>query len=118
MGIAPNLGAVLSYLVFLPPITPIIVLLLEKEDRFIRFHAWQSLFLGIVCLLSIFGLETLATAVSFFSHPLEVMLNSIMLGVSGLAFGLWLMLLIRSFQGIAMKLPIIGDEAARRVQED
>ena len=72
----------------------------------------------IVCLLSIFGLETLASAVSFFSHPLEVMLNSLMLVVSGSAFGLWLILLIRSFQGIAIKLPIIGDEAARRVWGD
>ena len=47
-GLEPNIAAVLSYLVMVPPITPVIMLLLEKEDRYVRFHALQGLLLGVL----------------------------------------------------------------------
>lgn len=115
LGLEPNIAAVLGYLVFLPPITPILVLLLEKEDRFVRFHAWQSLLLGLTSFLAIFTLEMFASASSHFSHVLELIFNALILATSAGSFVLWLLLLLRSYQGVSVKLPIIGDEAARRV---
>src|ERR1043165_9158041 len=49
-GIDANIAAALSYLVGF--VTGVIFLLVEKENRFVRFHAMQStlLFLGIVAI--------------------------------------------------------------------
>ena len=118
LGLEPNISAVLSYLILLPPITPLMILLLEKEDRFTRFHAWQSFFLGTIFGLLIFAFEMLASTASLFSHPLEVLFNALILATSVGAFGLWILLLIRAYQGATIKLPIIGDEAARRAWKD
>lgn len=118
LGLEPNIAAVLAYLVLLPPITPVVVLLLEKENRYVRFHAWQSLFLGLTSFLTILTLETFASASSHFSHALEVFFNALILLASAGSFILWLLLLIRSYQGTSVKLPLIGDEAARRVERE
>ncbi len=40
-GLAPNVAAALSYI--LGPITGVLFLVLEKENRFVRFHAAQSI---------------------------------------------------------------------------
>ena len=114
-GLEPNIAAVLSYLVMVPPITPAIMLLLEKEDRYVRFHALQGLLLGVLALVGIFGLEMIAQAVGFVSRPLEIILNiAIFLSGAG-TFFLWIYLLIRAYQAKSVKVPIVGDEAARRV---
>jgi len=114
-GLEPNIAAVLSYLVMIPPITPVIMLLLEKEDRYVRFHALQGLLLGLFAFLGILGLEMVAQAIGFVSRPLEIILNiAIFLSGSGM-FLLWIYLLIRAYQAKSVKVPIIGDEAARRV---
>ena len=114
-GLEPNIAAVLSYLVMIPPITPVIMLLLEKEDRYVRFHALQGLLLGVFAFLGILGLEMVAQAIGFVSRPLEIILNiAIFLSGSGMFF-LWIYLLIRAYQAKSVKVPIIGDEAARRV---
>jgi uncharacterized membrane protein len=118
LGLEPNISAVLTYLILLPPITPLILLLLERDDRYTRFHAWQSFFLGTIFALLIFSFEMLASTASLFSHPLEVLFNALILTTSVGAFGLWILLLIRAYQGATVKLPIIGDEAARRAWRD
>src|SRR5690625_3042137 len=40
-SLEPNIAGLLCYLVW--PITSIIFLIIEKENRFVRYHAWQSL---------------------------------------------------------------------------
>lgn len=114
-GLEPNIAAVLSYLIMLPPITPIVILLVEKENKFVRYHAVQSLLLGLLALVAIFGLEMIAQAAGVIARPLEILINCSIL-ISGFgAFGLWLWLMVSAYKGKAAKVPIIGDEAARRV---
>jgi len=114
-GLEPNIAAVLSYLVMVPPITPVIMLLIEKEDRYVRFHALQGLLLGLLSFLAIFGLEMVAQAVGFVSRPLEIILNILIFMSGSGVFFLWIYLLIRAYQAKSVKVPIVGDEAARRI---
>ncbi len=113
-GLDRNMATLLCYLVILPPITPVVMLLLEKKDPAIRFHSLQGLFLGLVSLVAIFGLEMFAQAAGQVARPLEVIINLVILLAGGGVFLLWLLLLIRAYQGKSVKIPIIGDEAARR----
>lgn len=115
-GLEPNVAALLAYIVMIPPLMPVVMLVLEKENRFVRFHAFQSLILGLMSLLAIFGLEMLAQAAGEVARPLELILNTLILLVGGGTFMLWIVLLIKAYQGKSLKIPIIGDEAARRAQ--
>ena len=57
----------------------------------------------------------IAQAVGFVARPLEIILNiAIFLSGAGIFF-LWIYLLIRAYQAKSVKVPIVGDEAARRV---
>jgi uncharacterized membrane protein len=115
LGLEPNIGAVLSYLIMVPPIMPLIVLLLEKEDRYVRFHALQSAFFGVICFVALIALQLVGSALGEFFHPLGVFFN-VFVTLLGLGvFGLWLTFLYKAYRGESFKVPVVGDEAARRV---
>lgn len=96
-GLEPNVAGLLCYA--LGWVTGIVFLLLEKEDRFVRFHALQSIavFLPLTVLMAILG------AVFW---PLQVI-------VSLATFALWIVLMIKALQGERFKLPWAGDFAER-----
>ncbi|MBL7684970.1 MAG: hypothetical protein JNK65_02915, partial [Deltaproteobacteria bacterium] len=43
-GLAPNVASLLCYVCSF--VTGIIFLLIEKDNKDVRFHAWQAIFLG------------------------------------------------------------------------
>jgi uncharacterized membrane protein len=97
-GLDPNLAGLLCYLLGL--ITAIVFLIIEKENRFVRFHAYQS--------LGVFGaLFVLSLIVGFI--PLIGTLISYLLAPVGLI--LWILLMVKAYQGERFKLPLSGDWA-------
>jgi uncharacterized membrane protein len=102
-GLEANLAAALSYLVGF--ITGIIFLVVEKENRFVRFHAMQStlVFAGIVIIDILLQLVPIlgALVVIFFVVPASAIL--------------WLVLMFKAYQGEEFKLPLVGQIAAERV---
>jgi uncharacterized membrane protein len=114
-GLEPNVAAMLSYLIPLPPITGVVLLLLEKEDRFVRFHAMQSAIFGAVFFIVVVALQMIAAVAGLVFRPLEIAL-SVVVAILGMGvFILWVMLMVKAYQGQPFKLPVIGDEAARRI---
>ncbi len=113
MGMDPKTAAGLSYLGIW--ITGIIFFLLEKQNRFVRFHAMQSIlfFGGIVVLSIILGFAINITP-GFLSLGL-LCLNWIV-GLAG--FVGWIVLMINAFQGKYFKLPVIGDYAERYANQN
>lgn len=108
MGMAQNTAAGLSYIAGW--VTGIIFFLLEKKNRFVRFHAMQSiLFFGGASVLG-FVLRFAAA----FSPDFLSLGFSCLAGIVGLiAFVGWIVLLINGFQGKYFKLPVVGDMAER-----
>src|SRR5205085_10803315 len=95
-GIDANVAAALSYLVGF--VTGIIFLLVEKENKFVRFHAMQStlLFIGIILVnvvLKIIPFVGLLVAV-FVVIPLSAVLL--------------LLLMYKAYQGEEYKLQLVG----------
>ena len=99
-GMQPNLAALLSYL--LGFITGIIFYIIEKENKFVRFHAMQS--------IVVFGFTFVASIVLGFL-PFIGWLISFLLGIVSLI--LWIILMIKAYQGESFKLPIAGDIAQK-----
>ncbi|MFO7816614.1 MAG: DUF4870 domain-containing protein [Desulfovibrionales bacterium] len=101
LGIDENIEALLCYV--LGWLTGIVFLLLEKENQFVRFHAMQSLvvFLGLFVLSFVLGWIPIIGFLTFIIFPLGVIL--------------WILLMIKAFQGEKYKLPWAGDFAEKQV---
>ena len=108
-GLSENVAALLSYV--LGWTTGIIFLLIDKRP-FVRFHAAQSIvtFLGLQILRSVLGI-VFGTGWWFgwgILGPGALLLN--LLGV--LMLVLWIVCMVKAYQGVRFKLPIAGDIAA------
>ena len=99
----PNLAAALAYLAGF--VTGLALLAVEKENRYVRFHAMQStvFFAGVLVLSiainSIFFLGAILYA--FLLFPAVVIL--------------WLVLMFKAYSGETFKLPVVGDFAEKQI---
>ena len=99
-GMQPNLAALLSYVVGI--ITGVIFFLIEKENKFVRFHAMQSILT--------FGFFLVANAVLAFIPVIGWAIMPI-LGIVQLI--VWIILMVKAYQGEKFKLPVVGDIAEK-----
>ncbi|MEN8614386.1 DUF4870 domain-containing protein [Dehalogenimonas sp. THU2] len=97
-GLQENVAGLLCYLGAW--VTGIIFLILEPKNRFVRFHAVQS--------IVVFGVLSVAGTMLGFI-PFTGWIMSSFLGV--LSFILWIVLMVKAYQGEYYKLPVAGDLA-------
>jgi len=102
LGIDENIEGLLCYI--LGFITGILFLVLEKENRFVRFHAMQS----IATFLPLFVISMVLGFI-----PIIGWVISPLIGLVGLT--LWLLLMYKAFKGEKYKLPIAGDFAEQQI---
>ena len=100
LDIDPKLASTLCYL--FACVSGIIFLIIETENRQVRFHALQSLLtFGILAILSIGS----AVLVIFTNFAVFQLANVVVyLG----QFVLWLILVVRTYQGQTIVLPFTG----------
>jgi uncharacterized membrane protein len=110
-GLAPNLAGALAYL--FAPLTGILFMVIEKENRFVRFHAAQSIVFGIACIVAWVALTILGMILGVI--PVIGWILSILLSFGfGLGcFALWLYLMFQAFQGREWEVPVLGVQARR-----
>ena len=112
MGMEANVAGLLSYV--LGWVTGLIFFLLEKDNKFVRFHALQSMivfgaFSAAGIILSIFFQFFIRVRLYFIFQFLALLSTLLWLG----ALILWIILMIKAYQGESFKLPIAGDIAAK-----
>lgn len=99
-GMQPNLAALLSYL--LGFISGIVFYVLEKDNKFVRFHAMQSIItFGFLFVLGMFlGLmPVIGWVLGYILWIVE--------------FILWIILMVKAYNGEIFKLPVAGDMAEK-----
>ncbi len=101
LGIDENVEALLCYV--LGWVTGIVFLALERENKFVRFHAAQSL----AVFLPLFVIVIIIGAIPFIGWALSMI-------ISLLTLLLWLFLMFKAFKGEKYKLPIAGDFAEKQ----
>lgn len=101
-GMQANLAALLSYLAGF--ITGIVFFVIEKENKFVRFHAMQS----IVAFGGLFVLQMILMFIPFIGWVLAPIL-----GIASLI--LWVILMMKAYQGEKFKLPFVGDIAEKNI---
>jgi len=95
------MGAVAYLLGF---VTGVVLLLVEKQNKFVRFHAMQStIFSGGLFIVNL-GLGLI---------PILGWLVSVLLSMA--SFVLWLVLMWKAYSGEKYKLPFVGDLAEKQL---
>ena len=108
VGLEPNIAGLLCYIVGW--ITGLIFFLLEKENKFVRFHAMQSIItFGAFSVLSI--ILSIFSWIPYIGWLFWVL--NIIIGI--LAFVLWIVLMVKAYKGEKYKLPVAGDMAEKYV---
>lgn len=101
-GLQDNVAGMLAYFTIIPAI---IFLLIEpyNKNKFIRFHSFQCLFLagGLIVIHIILGFI-----------PILGWIVSLLLSLATLV--LWILLVVKAYQGQKFKLPFIGDLAEQQ----
>ena len=97
-----NIAGALCYV--LGWLSGLVFLLIEIENKFVRFHATQSMIV----------FSTLAIA-SFILSMLPFIGLRLILFISVIGFVLWIVLMVKAYQGTMYKLPWVGDLAEQWV---
>jgi len=113
LGLDANVGALLTYLPIcgVSLIYSIIVLVTEKDNKFVRFHAFQSLLLLAAIVVLSIGITIISVIFAFISTTLATLFG-LLVWLPLLAFiGLAIFLCIKAYNGEKTKLPVIGNLA-------
>lgn len=92
-----NVEAALSYLI--TPITGILVFVMEKENKFVRFHAFQSILFGIASMGALSIAESLK--IILIGYILKQAL-SVFIALA------WFYLMWQAYNNNAYELPFLG----------
>ena len=99
-GLDENVAGLLCYV--LGWISGLVFFLIEKENKFVRFHALQSII--------VFGVLSIASLILSYIPWIGWLLGGL---ISILALVLWIILMIKAYQGEKFKLPWAGDLAEK-----
>lgn len=117
-GMGNNVAGMLCYVPFMIGLVMSVVFLVIEpynKNRFVRFHAFQSLFLHVAAFVLGIGLSILGTILGFLTRGLGFLLMGALWPIFGLAmFVLVIVLMIQAYGNKEFKLPVIGDLAAKQ----
>lgn len=110
-GLDPNLAAALAYLA--GPFSGILILMVERANDYVRFHAWQA-------VVGLGGLGLLASGMfvlSFLTLLLSPIVFTVMYRLSYLLaivwIVVWIVCLVQAFNGRRWMMPVAGRQARR-----
>lgn len=110
MGMRARTAGLLCYL--FSWVTGLIFLLLERENRFVRFHAMQSLlFFGAMSILS--SIVRFFEVMFSYGFPPYFGFGFISSALGIITFVCWIILMVSAHRGRYYKLPIVGDLAEK-----
>ncbi len=128
LGIDPKVAAAISYIW----VVGLIFFFIEKENRFVRFHAMQSILVGIANTIIMFTLIIVAFILTFVGAALAAAAGD----AAGALFAILIFMIwavvwivpvafligiiftaIKAYQGTTIKLPILGNMAEKIVNK-
>jgi len=110
-----NVAGLLTYI--LGFITGIIFLVIEpyKNDKFVRFHAFQSIFFNVALIVFWIAYSIVARILGFVSFGfLFVLMGLVGLLISLAILAYWIFLMYKAYNNELYKIPFIGDLAAKQ----
>jgi uncharacterized membrane protein len=115
-AMSSNVAGLLTYI--LGFITGIIFLVIEpyKNDKFVRFHAFQSIFFNVAIIVFWIAFSIVASVLGVVSLGfLAVLMGLLGLLISLAILAYWIFLMYKAYNNELYKIPFIGDLAAKQV---
>ena len=110
LGLDANITALIGYPV---GIVALIMIFIEKDNKFVRFHAFQSLLFWVAVCLIYIALGIITGIFFAISYGLGYLFASL-IGLFGLLVLIGIVFLAyKAFQNEKFKLPVIGDMAEK-----
>jgi uncharacterized membrane protein len=110
-GLDPNFAAALAYLA--GPFSGILILLVERANDYVRFHAWQAIVgLGGLGLLSA-GMLVLSFLTLLLSPRVFTVMNALAYALAVVWVVVWIVCLVKAFTGNRWMMPVAGRHAER-----
>ena len=107
LGLAPNVGALLCYVpCCIGLIFSIVVAIVEKQSRYLRFHAFQSLLFHAALVVCWVGLTILGFILGAIHLGLVMIPVQLLVGLAVL--GLHVLLMIKAYNNEQYELPTLG----------
>ena len=108
-GLDPKVGGLVAYLTWIGGL----IMLLTQKHREVRFHAAQCILLSIA-LVAVYIALGIAQLIAGLILWWLGALFSVLYGIVGLAsLALWIFLIIKGYNLVHVRLPIIGDMAEK-----
>ena len=118
LGLEPNVTALIGYLI---GIVALILIFIEKDNKFVRFHSLQSVLWSAACTIGLIVIGIGGFIISLILSQVSGTLGWI---AGSLTFLLYLVLIlgliagliygaIKSYGGAMFKLPIVGNFAEK-----
>jgi uncharacterized membrane protein len=109
-GLTDNAAGALAYITIVPAIV-FLVLPPYNASSYVRFHAWQSIFLNVAAIVIGIAFSFLTVFGWMFGMYFFVLLTRLI----WLAwFLIWLVCVLKAANGQRYKLPVIGDLAEKQ----
>jgi len=110
LGLEPNVAGLLCYVpCCIGLVFSVVAAIVEKQSRFVRFHAFQSLLVHAAAIVLGIGLNVAQVALGFAGLGAVGLLLSLLGMVVGVAFlGLTIFLMIKANAGEELELPVVG----------
>jgi uncharacterized membrane protein len=116
LGVAPNVGGLLSYVpCCVGFIFSIVAVVVEKDNKFVRFHAFQSLLLHGAGFVVIFAIQVLSIVAGMVMGGLGALVGLINMPIGLALLGAMIFMMIKANNNEEFKLPVIGDMATQWV---
>ncbi len=107
IGVDGNIAALIGYII---GIVAIVLIFIEKDNKFVRFHALQSTFfhVGFIVVYFVFAIliTMLAQISSIFAFFGLLLLPLWLVWFGGMIYGA-----VKAYQGTMFKFPIVGNIA-------
>ncbi len=102
IGLDGNVAAALAYA--MGWVTGVAFLLIERDSRFVRFHALQS----AIAFGALSALWMVSLSIPIFGWLMAFVV------IPPVSIVLWLIMMFKAYQGERFKLPIVGEMAEQR----
>ncbi len=120
LGLDGNIAALIGYIF---GIVALILVFIEKDNKFVRFHALQSVLWSVICVVGLFAVMIVGMIISAILGAINNSLGMLGFGITILLyFGVILAMLgglifgaIKAYGGTEYKLPVAGNLAQKWV---
>jgi uncharacterized membrane protein len=114
-GLAPNVASLLCYVCTF--ITGIIFLLIEKDNKEVKFHAWQAIFLGVASIALQIAITILTLILGQIASALAMIVGLVGWLVYLGIFVVWIVAMVKAYKGEHWLIPVIGNLAEQQANK-